>query len=609
MLALPVLAADFAQLKDMDIEINRDPYGSYSALLELEAELSFQSLDDKLLWYGQKAKAEYLLYFYEDLEVTTRKAVDILRRQDNNINAAQIYTYHAIALRHNNHYEDAKRYFILAMNSARHYKQNIHYIFAKQELAYTKSLTELFEVSLNDIQEAYLEAFALDDSYLLAVINESYGAIYGYMDEYEKSIDYYHKALESYEQFGFPAHIGEAIYGLASTYRYWGKYDKAIEYFTRYQETIAYTPNTDITYFSAYGLGMTLAEKGDCTQALEVISQGLKLKGIPDYNAELHKSQAICFIQLKQLDKATAALAQAEEILSNIPELVGTTWHLEIKKIEAQLIAAKSDYQQAYYALQDYYQSDIALINKNSSLRLLRVRAALELERKDIEVTLLQQRSKIQLLEVEREHDAKVMRGYIIVLLACLVIVISSVLVLQRNNHKKVFALSIKDELTGLYNRRYMLEHWQKILDKSHQKTVMAIFVIDVDNFKSINDRFGHPFGDKVLKQIADTGLSVLRAEDVMGRIGGEEFLCLLPRVDKTLAKVIAKRLTNSISGHHFISEQGEDVQVTISVGVKCVVAEDKCDINTLYIQADQALYRAKEQGKNQIVLYDEIEF
>ena len=134
----------------------------------------------------------------------------------------------------------------------------------------------------------------------------------------------------------------------------------------------------------------------------------------------------------------------------------------------------------------------------------------------------------------------------------------------------------------------------------------MSILVIDIDNFKVINDQYGHPAGDRVLKQVADIAQTALRSEDIMGRVGGEEFLCLLPRVDKSLTEVIAQRLLAAVQESEFIVKGGEKIKVTISIGMRCITQTQDFTVNNFYAQADQALYRAKRQGKNQAVMFQE---
>jgi two-component system cell cycle response regulator len=104
---------------------------------------------------------------------------------------------------------------------------------------------------------------------LVAKIHEVYGAIYGYLHDYAQSIEYYQKALTSYQQLAYPAHEAEAIYGLAAIYRYWQKYDLALDYYHRYQKTIDYSPNNvGGKFYALYGISMSLAGKSKCTKYL-----------------------------------------------------------------------------------------------------------------------------------------------------------------------------------------------------------------------------------------------------------------------------------------------------------------------------------------------------
>lgn len=161
--------------------------------------------------------------------------------------------YQGVVSQRKGSYKESLAHLERSMRLSRQASLNYLYVWGKQEAAYTSTLQERYEASLADMQEAYVEAYALNDHFLIAVINEVYGAIYGYMDDYEKSIDYYQKALDTYERLGYQPYIAEAIYGLATTYRYWKKYDLAIQKFTQYRDKIAYTPNQDISFLVSMG--------------------------------------------------------------------------------------------------------------------------------------------------------------------------------------------------------------------------------------------------------------------------------------------------------------------------------------------------------------------
>jgi len=152
---------------------------------------------------------------------------------------------------------------------------------------------------------------------------------------------------------------------------------------------------------------------------------------------------------------------------------------------------------------------------------------------------------------------------------------------------------SMRDALTGLFNRRAMNEALQRAwLRHRRTRTPLAALVIDLDHFKRVNDTAGHAAGDEVLVRVAALLLKQLRAEDVVGRAGGEEFWLVLPDTPRAHALALAERL------RHQVAEAG--LGVTCSVGVALSQAAD-ADASQVIARADAALYRAKEQGRNRV--------
>ncbi|MGB1201453.1 MAG: tetratricopeptide repeat protein, partial [Cognaticolwellia aestuarii] len=269
--SITALADKRVNFIDMDHEIYLEPWLSYQKLIGLQSEAESYDELDYLWWLLRKAQAENLIYFYDDFSRTVKQANNLVTTDTPLAIQARLSLFQGLIERRKGDYSRSQETLSKALIQAKEAQLSRLYVYGKQELAYTKTLTELFETSLVDIQEAYVEAFALKDQFLIASINETYGAIYGYLHDYKKSIEYYQRALEAYQTLQYPAHVAEAIYGLASTYRYWGKYQLAIEYFEKYQQQTTYTPNSNISFFSAYGIGMTMAEQGDCLAAIKVI--------------------------------------------------------------------------------------------------------------------------------------------------------------------------------------------------------------------------------------------------------------------------------------------------------------------------------------------------
>lgn len=163
--------------------------------------------------------------------------------------------------------------------------------------------------------------------------------------------------------------------------------------------------------------------------------------------------------------------------------------------------------------------------------------------------------------------------------------------------------LATTDVLTQSSNRRHFFDcaHREFALARQYA-TPLAFQLLDIDDFKRINDTYGHQMGDQVLQRVAQCGAAVLRRGDLFGRIGGEEFALLLPGCQPGLAEQIAERLQREIQRRSFTTPDGKRFGVTISLGVTYLRASDQ-DLSALFARADAAMYKAKRRGKNQVVV------
>jgi diguanylate cyclase (GGDEF)-like protein/PAS domain S-box-containing protein len=162
------------------------------------------------------------------------------------------------------------------------------------------------------------------------------------------------------------------------------------------------------------------------------------------------------------------------------------------------------------------------------------------------------------------------------------------------------------DNLTGLDNRRHFMEMAQAAWDRAFRKKLpLAILMIDIDHFKLVNDRWGHQLGDSVLIQVAETCRNSLRNGDIIGRYGGEEFIALLPAIQLEQALKIASRLVSAVSERPF-TVADEDCHISISIGVSALDPglEMFPTLDEMILQADRALYKAKQSGRNQAHAY-----
>jgi diguanylate cyclase (GGDEF)-like protein/PAS domain S-box-containing protein len=159
--------------------------------------------------------------------------------------------------------------------------------------------------------------------------------------------------------------------------------------------------------------------------------------------------------------------------------------------------------------------------------------------------------------------------------------------------------LATIDPLTGLLNRRSFFALAEQEVSRARRHPgLLSVVMLDVDHFKSINDLHGHQAGDEVLRGLSEACGGCLRERDIMGRLGGEEFACVLPETSLEQAVLAAERLRAAVSSKKFRLADGCEIVVTISIGV-AILQDTETSIDTVLHRADQALYRAKQAGRN----------
>ncbi len=171
-----------------------------------------------------------------------------------------------------------------------------------------------------------------------------------------------------------------------------------------------------------------------------------------------------------------------------------------------------------------------------------------------------------------------------------------------RDNVQLSIEMAITDALTGLYNRRYMETHVGTLVDQAIARgKPLSVLILDIDYFKAINDTHGHDAGDDVLQDFAIRIRKSIRGIDLACRYGGEEFVVVMPETDMAVATMVAERLRRRIASEPFPIQKGAKViEVTISIGIAALGPNDNAA--AVIKRADQALYRAKRDGRNRVV-------
>ncbi|MFT5874859.1 MAG: diguanylate cyclase (GGDEF)-like protein [Clostridium sp.] len=174
---------------------------------------------------------------------------------------------------------------------------------------------------------------------------------------------------------------------------------------------------------------------------------------------------------------------------------------------------------------------------------------------------------------------------------------------LEQSNKELELQASI-DPLTQLYNRRYFSKTSEHIIDiAKRNKTDISVIMLDIDKFKRVNDTYGHKVGDDVLISIATTLQHLIRKSDILCRFGGEEFLILLPETNLDGAAIIAEKMRLGIESNVIQINNVIEQKCTVSIGVAQVNSRLETQVETSIHRADQALYEAKEHGRNRVYL------
>jgi diguanylate cyclase (GGDEF)-like protein len=172
--------------------------------------------------------------------------------------------------------------------------------------------------------------------------------------------------------------------------------------------------------------------------------------------------------------------------------------------------------------------------------------------------------------------------------------------------HARLTNLANLDPLTNVYNRRYFFIQGEAALNQAQSGREFSILLLDIDHFKRVNDLHGHVVGDQVLKGVVQVCAVILRKDDLLARLGGEEFIALLPATSLAEAQEVAERLRASLEATPLITDHGP-IQVTLSIGLSACLRSGEDTIKEILRRADGAMYTAKNAGRNQVIAWSRL--
>jgi len=489
-----------------------------------------------------------------------------------------------------------------------------------------------------DYDQALQQAYQLEDRRLIADARSMRGAMYSFQGNFALALEDLLTAQQLYEQLKLDYWSRYNLVDLATSFRRFGDPQSALNYYRQLEQAYRQGGHEEQAYIVNGEMAIALEELGDFEAAVTKFQQSynylkrqgmtveaagvsvnmagslLKLDRIEDAKQALERAKPFVteqqggfysFMQLYsadvllrqgQAEQAMVPLAKAEQSFRDISNDRGLA---ELYLLKSEVLAAQGLWQESTNVLKSYISLHSELDSKLQSYRTTEMRTRFNADRMAKENQRLLESERLKEQEVQILQQNRLLQLAVLIL-ASIIIFIMAILAYKQTGRSRQFQkIAHTDHLTQLANRRYTYQRGEALFNQAkHSGIPMSVILFDADNFKDINDQFGHDGGDKVLQHLASVSQTLIREQDLLGRIGGEEFLLLLPETSREECLKIAERLRQTLAESSPEALAGES-RVTISAGVATLNTE--LQFSELLKLADNALYRAKNKGRNRV--------
>ncbi len=422
--------------------------------------------------------------------------------------------------------------------------------------------------------------------------------LYNRMGDYAQARDIYSSALAQQREAGMLREQAVTLHNLGRAHEYLQEWAEARRAFT---ESLAIHREIHYARGQAYALrGLAAVENGlgNWRSALATLAQAMTLQqATPDarLRAQIDLARGTALHGVGELDAAAAALRTAIDVFRNGEargELAAS--YSELAAVEA----ARGDWRSGYTQLALAKQVNERLLRNQIDQRFATLRVEFDTASKEAENALLLRDIHENERALEQSRSVRRLQAVAIALGALLVLLLVWLAVHQRRSTLRMRKLAHTDELTAAPNRRAVLGRLAATLTEEGAGPCTTL-ITDIDHFKGINDRYGHPIGDEVLKVVAQAVRDDLREPAFFGRLGGEEFLIVLPETALDEGRATAERLRERIAAIDLAHICPVGGGVTASLGVTVSTRGDTP--STMLQRADEALYAAKRAGRNAV--------
>ncbi|MBT1444599.1 GGDEF domain-containing protein [Shewanella sp. JM162201] len=497
----------------------------------------------------------------------------------------------------------------------------------------------LVSEAMDDYNHAVALAYQSEDPRLIADTRSVRGGLLSYQGNFADALEDLITAQHMYENLNLPYWATLNLQELATSYRRFGDPDTAIRYYKEVLEKYERKEDVSGVIATKGDIAITYEIMDDQEQALSYYREVLKgweaqqdkinaaatrvnmsgslIKLNRIKEAKTNLDAALPYIKpehpafyaymnmfmaqvLLAEGKAADALPLLEAGEESFQQLQNRRGLAELYQVKSQAHAAVNDWANAFYALEIHNTIHAELDSQLQTQRTAEMRTRFDTERIADENRQLIENQQLREKEMEILKENKLLQLTIIVMSIIILVIVSAFAFKQAQRSRMMERLAHTDHLTQLANRRHTYHKGESLFNDASANNPLSVIIFDADHFKAINDFFGHEVGDKALMALAKCSSSQMRRQDLVGRVGGEEFLALLPGTTLTQAMEIAERLRSHVE----LAELGDiapELTLSISAGVASLDTQNDKNFSSLLNRADHALYRAKNKGRNRV--------
>jgi len=485
-----------------------------------------------------------------------------------------------------------------ALAAARSLDDAIHLVKALTAAAFCYEKSSRFRAGLNLLEEALdvSEKASLTVNRRAMIYNAT-GVLYRSRHFYERADEYLAKAYDLWAEVDDKQDMFNMLHGRVSINIKLGRFEQANTHVNKLFELAESSPGfLDFYFFSYFNAGLVAFEGKNYVEAIKNFNLAIERKDDTQEQFFIRKAYYFLSYAYFRENHFENSIQAARNFLLQNPSYDTERKHV----LYAKAVIALSDGTENSSAqlLLDLFERTKASQKEQLNNSIISLSLEHDSHLSKIENQLIEKKLAINELELEKERDKKKLSTQTLVIIGLIGAMLTGLIIFLFQSRKFFKHRSQTDFLTGIANRSYVFEKGNRLLNMSKDNNQkLSTIIFDLDKFKDVNDSYGHDIGDEVIKATALQASHLMRSGDIIGRIGGEEFLILLPHTDSYKAIEIAERIRKAIANKSF---RFKEVKISFSISLGVATQDNGTQhIDELIKRADEALYVAKNSGRN----------